>query len=56
MGDLESLDTQIADVDDLEDRLLVMDSVVDQLKYPGISKGQIEIVNDYLAIKSLCYS
>ena len=45
MGDLDSLDTQIADVDDLEDRLLVMDSVVDQLKYPNISKAQTEIVN-----------
>jgi hypothetical protein len=44
MGDLESLDTQIADVDDLEDRLLVMDSVVEQLKYPSISKAQVEIV------------
>lgn len=46
MGELESLDTQIADVDDLEDRLLVMDSLVDQLKYPGNSKAQTEIVID----------
>lgn len=44
MGDLDTLDTQIADVDDLEDRLLVMDSVVDQLKGPNISKAQTEIV------------
>ncbi|OMJ77147.1 hypothetical protein SteCoe_23329 [Stentor coeruleus] len=52
MGDLESLDTQIADVDDLEDRLLVMDSVVDQLKYPNISKAQIEILmNQYVILE-----
>jgi|GWRWMinimDraft_12_1066020.scaffolds.fasta_scaffold19730_3 hypothetical protein len=41
MAELDVIDTQIEDVDGLEDRLLAMDAIVEQLKYPG-SKPQIE--------------
>lgn len=41
MAELDVVDTQIEDVDGLEDRLLAMDAIVEQLKLPG-TKPQVE--------------
>lgn len=41
MAELDVIDTQIEDVDGLEDRLLAMDAIVELLKLPA-TKSQLE--------------
>lgn len=48
----ESLETQIEDADDLEDRLSVMESVVEQMKTPFVTRAQLEVLlNQYIILE-----
>ncbi|CAG9312045.1 unnamed protein product [Blepharisma stoltei] len=48
----ESLETQIGDADDLEDRLSVMESVVEQMKATFITRAQLEVLlNQYIILE-----
>ncbi|CAG9320110.1 unnamed protein product [Blepharisma stoltei] len=53
MADLsDTMETQIGDIDDLEDRLIVLESIVDQLKVPNIIRAELEVLlNQYIALE-----
>jgi hypothetical protein len=36
---------ELADIEDLEDRLIVLENLVEELKAPKISKPELEIVS-----------
>lgn len=48
----DALETQIGDIDDLEDRLIVLEGVVDQLKVSGTIRAELEVLlNQYIALE-----
>ena len=52
MTETETMETQITDVEDLEDRIIVLESVVEELNSPVISKAQLEIsLNQYVILE-----
>lgn len=44
MAELENVEQKITDLDDLEDRLLVLESVVDELKTPNLPAPSLKMV------------
>ena len=42
MGDPQA--SQILEIDDLEDRISVLESIIEQLKNPKLTKGELEVV------------
>ncbi|CAG9318997.1 unnamed protein product [Blepharisma stoltei] len=48
----DALETQIGDIEDLEDRLIVMESIVEQLKSSKIMRAELEVLlNQYIALE-----
>lgn len=53
MGELEGIEPKIHDLDDLEDRLMVLESVVAELKSEGITTTQLKMVKDIVVDESI---